>query len=87
MTERNIKRRFKAAMRQATVNEDGVTVLPPGRALGAQDGAQWAKRRNAGFAGVHKPKKDALTRKPKPKKHRTLDKAAAKAARAERDRP
>jgi hypothetical protein len=74
------KRRFRAAVRRATVNDEGVTVLPPGAALGAHDGALWAKRRNAGFAGVLKPKKDALARKPKPKKQAWLDKAASNAA-------
>jgi hypothetical protein len=30
-----------------------ITVLPPGKAYGADDLRQWAGRRAAGYAGVH----------------------------------
>jgi hypothetical protein len=76
------KRRFEDAAKHATIREDGVTVLPPGIAEGAHDVSDWAKRRNAGFAGVHAP--NPPKRWKKRSKLAALDKAAAKAAKAEK---
>ena len=66
-------------------DEVKVTVLPAGVAKGAGDLRKWARRRNAGFSGLP-PKKKPPKKVKKLKKIASLDRCAARAIEAEKEK-